>query len=314
MKENKLLYSYRNGNVDVEIFEDGTKTREWSDETPWAEYPESADVKITNNCSLGSGPGGLNICHFCHEQSNTLGAHADLSLVEKIWSTQKPGTEMAIGGGNPLSHPDIIPFLKTMKSYGIISNITMNMLHIKEYASMIKQLQDEKLIYGMGVSYRGPASLKYLSDDIDYKNVVFHLITGINDLSDCKAVIEWCRARNIKPKILMLGFKQFGLGKAFYSPSVQQKIDAWKNVYLKELFKIDGIVISFDNLGLEQVALKDHVSKELWDTHFQGHEGDHTFFLDSVKQEFTRNSTATERFKFDGSEDIRDLFNKVRAR
>ena len=222
IEEPTLLYAYTNGNVNVEIYNDGTKTREWPDEEkPWAEYPESADIKITNFCNLGSGPGGLNICKYCHEQSNTLGKHADLEVIKKIWKTQKPGTELAIGGGNPLSHPDIKDFLETIKDYGIISNVTMNILHMKEYAHTIKSFQDEKLLYGLGISYRGPASLKQLPDIIEYKNVVFHLILGVHNLDDCKAVIEWSKARNIKPKLLLLGYKQFGNGIGYYNPALQ---------------------------------------------------------------------------------------------
>jgi len=313
MKTPELLHAYKNGNVNVEIYEDGTKIREWSDdETPWAEYPESADVKITNFCNLGSGSGGLGICRYCHEQSNTLGKHADLSVIEKIWSTQKPGTEMAIGGGNPLSHPDIKSFLTMLKSYGVISNVTMNVLHMKEYASMIKEFQEEKLIYGLGISYRGLSSLKQLPDDIEYKNVVMHMILGVHTLDDCKAVIAWGKARNIKPKILLLGFKQYGNGATYYNPALQAILDTWKDTYLKEIFKNNGIIVSFDNLALEQLDLKNQISKDMWDECYMGQDGSSTMYIDAVKQECARTSTSMERFKFDDSEDIRDLFAKVK--
>jgi len=303
----ELLYSYKNGNVNVEIYSDGTKIREWPDEeNPWVEYPESADIKITNNCSLSS------VCVYCHEQSNISGRHANLEPIKKIWKTQKLGTELAIGGGNPLSHPDIKDFLETMKEYGVISNVTMNILHMKEYAVMIQQFQDEKLIYGLGISYRGPVSLKQLPTNIEYKNVVFHLILGVHNLNDCKAVIEWSKARNIKPKILLLGYKQFGNGISYYNPALQLELDKWKNEYIQELFKIDGIIASFDNLGLDQLDLQNQVSKEIWAENFQGLDGNHTCYCDAVEQNFARASTSNVRFKFDGSEDIRNLFAKVK--
>lgn len=304
--KNKLLYKYKNGNVDVEIYDDGTKIREWPDgEEAWSEYPESCDLKITQYCNMSS------VCGYCHEQSNLQGAHGDLEAISQIWSTQKPGTELAIGGGNPLAHPMLKPFLKTMKSFGIIPNVTVNILHMKEYVDMIRDFQEEKLIYGLGISYRGPASLKQLPC-VDYRNVVFHMILGIHDLDDCKAVIKWCEDRCIKPKMLLLGYKQYGNGKAFYTPELQVAIDAWKDSYLQELFKANDIVVSFDNLAIAQLDLKNQLDADTWTLLFQGDDGGHTFYVDAVKQEVARTSTSDSRYNYNGSEDIRDLFKKVK--
>ena len=50
----KKIANYKNGCVDVTIYDDGTKIREWDDEKygiePELEFPESCDVKITNFC------------------------------------------------------------------------------------------------------------------------------------------------------------------------------------------------------------------------------------------------------------------------
>ena len=39
------------------------------------------------------------------------------------------GTEIAIGGGNPMSHPELESFFFRMKDRKIISNITINQFH-----------------------------------------------------------------------------------------------------------------------------------------------------------------------------------------
>ena len=51
--------------------------------------------------------------HNCHEQSGPHGVHGDLN--NPLLDTLHPYTELAIGGGNPLEHPDLIPFLQKMK-------------------------------------------------------------------------------------------------------------------------------------------------------------------------------------------------------
>lgn len=71
----KLLHKYKNGNVNVEIYDDGTKIREWPDgERPQVEYPESCDLKITQYCDMAS------VCVYCFP-SGTIITKADGSKV-----------------------------------------------------------------------------------------------------------------------------------------------------------------------------------------------------------------------------------------
>ena len=44
-----------------------------------------------------------------------------------------------------------------------------------------------------------------------------------------------------------------------------------------------------------------------------GEDGSSTFYINAVDREVARTSTSIDRFKFDGSEDIRDLFAKVKV-
>jgi hypothetical protein len=307
----KLLHNYRNGNVTVEIFDDGTKTREWNDEeTPRVEYPESCDLKITQYCDMDS------VCVYCHEMSNKEGKHGDLDKIAKIWETQLPGTELAIGGGNPLAHPGLEDFLRRMKKLGIIPNITVNMLHMKKFALMIQSFQDDGLIHGLGISYRGKNSLKLLPSymGIDYSNVVFHMIMGIHDLDDCLDVINWCKSREIVPKLLLLGYKTFGNGIHHYTPELKAELKACKDSYLQALINAGNrMVISFDNLGIQQLELQRQVSPDEWSSLYQGDDGEHTFYIDAVKGEVARTSTSSERFPISEDDDIRELFAKVRV-
>jgi MoaA/NifB/PqqE/SkfB family radical SAM enzyme len=303
-----LLHKYQNGNVAIEIFADGTKIREWPDnEKPNVEWPESCDLKITQYCDMDA------VCVYCHEMSNKQGKHGDLKLITSIWNSQLRGTELAIGGGNPLAHPGLSDFLQDMKIRGIICNVTVNMLHMKKHADEIRGYQQAKKIYGLGISYRGKNSLKMLPEDIDYSNVVFHMIMGVHDLDDCLDVIEWCSARNIVPKLLLLGYKTFGNGVGYYSPELQVELDNWKNTYLKMLLAQNRhLVVSFDNLAIKQLDLKSQVPTQQWLDLYQGDDGEHTFYIDAVEQTVARTSTSNERFPIKEHDDIRDLFRKVR--
>ena len=303
-----LLCEYQNGNVSVKIYEDGTKIRQWPDgQTPIVEYPESCDLKITQYCDMAE------VCFYCHEMSDKKGKHGDLDLIDSIWASQLPGTELAIGGGNPLAHPGLPDFLVKMKTRGIIPNVTVNIMHMKKFAPMIRGFQHDKLIYGLGISYRGPKSLKLLPEDICYKNVVFHMIMGIHNLDDCHAVIDWCNQRNITPKILLLGYKTFGNGSFHYTSELREIIDNWRLIYLQNLLENPTrIVVSFDNLAIEQLQLKDQLPSEVWNELFQGPDQTHTFYIDAVKLEVAGTSTSSQRFPIKHSENITEVFNKVK--
>lgn len=304
----KLMHSYQNGNVKVSIFEDGTKVREWpDDEQPCVKYPESCDLKITQYCDLDS------ICVYCHEMSNKKGKHGDLDLISKIWETQLPGTELAIGGGNPLAHPDIESFLRKVTSHGIIPNVTMNMLHMKKFGPTIKRFQEERLIYGLGVSYRGKDGLSYMPDDICYSNVVFHMILGVHTLTDCIRVVHWCRDRKVTPKILLLGYKTYGKGKDYYNAELQAELDRWKELDLSRLLTFSSISLSFDNLAIKQLDLQNQVSPEAWSLLYQGEDGNHTFYVDAVEGKVARTSTSDVRYPISATDTIVDIFDKVKV-
>lgn len=302
--ESPILYKYQNGNVTVTIHEDGTRVSEWpDDETPHVTHPLSTDCKITDWCDLE--------CPWCHEKSDRKGKHGDLDLIADIWSTQLPGTEMAIGGGNPLSHPDLIPFLKRLKGYGIIPNITVNMRHMRKFTLMISELQYDKLIYGLGISYSSKKELQHLPR-IDFSNVVFHLIMGVNTVADCYDVIEYAKAKGFKPKILLLGYKTWGKGVSYDNPKVREHLALWEEKWLNELLTYNGLTLSFDNLAIEQLKLQDKLPKETWDLFYQGHDGVASQYVDAVKKEAARTSTSPIRYPITNTDTIQEIFGKVR--
>ena len=85
--------SYQNGNYTVYInTENGTKIRKNDLDYFEPEWPESADIKITNCCKHG--------CSMCHENSTKDGAVGDImSETEKITTeiTTETTTETPLG-------------------------------------------------------------------------------------------------------------------------------------------------------------------------------------------------------------------------
>ena len=142
MSTTKVI-EYTNGNTQVTILSDGTKIREYEG-TPIIVHPESIDVKVTDYCNMG--------CQWCHESSTTKGKHADLVRLLEVIECLPAGVELAIGGGNPLSHPEIFWFLHELKDRGIIANLTINQGHLKPFQKLLQLLIEEDLVKGVGVS------------------------------------------------------------------------------------------------------------------------------------------------------------------
>ena len=164
----KLIGYYQNGNYLVKFYSNGTKIKQTKGDRFIAEFPDSIDLKITDYCDMN--------CPMCHERSSVLGKHAKLNA--NFLKGLKAGTELAIGGGNPLSHPDLDTFLERMKKQGVICSLTVNGSHLLADKTRIESLIDKKLINGLGISIQ-----EYNQEVIDFakshQNAVLHLINGI---------------------------------------------------------------------------------------------------------------------------------------
>jgi hypothetical protein len=287
-----LLGEYKNGNYRVEIFDDGTKIRETNDDSFISVFPECMDVKITNCCDMN--------CPYCHENSTTNGLHGNILQAEFINSLHS-FTELAIGGGNPLSHPDLIEFLKLLNKKNIIANITVNQKHFIDNQPMLQYLVGEKLIYGLGVSFTKPTDELIMCLNM-FPNAVLHIINGVVNVEDLQKLYDQ------DFKILILGYKQLRRGNDYYSEIVKNN----KSIIYKELPNIIKRfqIVSFDNLAIEQLNVKRLMSDKQWNEFYMGDDGQFTMYIDMVNKEFARSSTSTERYKIKNN--IVDMFNVIK--
>lgn len=288
----KLLGQYKNGNYNVEIYNDGTKIRETSEDKFIPDFPESIDLKITNQCDME--------CDWCHEESTKDGKHADVMNLDFI-DTLPPYIEVALGGGDVLSHPELISFLMELKDKDIIANITVNQTHFLESQGLIDYLIKMDLVKGLGVSIN-KINENIINQIQQYDNAVVHLINGI------VAPRELGMLYDKDLKVLILGYKRFGRGKQFYSNEVKSNMDYLKKVIFNILH--DFKVISFDNLAIEQLNLQEKLPQHIWKQFYMGDEGEFTMYIDAVEEEFSVSSTSTKRYKL--KDNIKDMFNIIR--
>lgn len=288
-----VLNTYKNGNYVVRIYNDGSKVRLTLDDDFNASFPESIDIKITNYCD--------NNCPMCHENSSINGKHAVLDY--PFLNTLSSGTELAIGGGNPFSHPNLKDFLISMKEKGIICNITVNQNHFVKYLKVIKKLIDEKLIYGLGVSIIDESNIEEIINFAkENENVVIHLIAGLIKTSLLNKLYD----KHLK--VLILGYKEIGRGINYFNKSIKDNI-----CYIKDnILEISShfYVISFDNLAIDQLDIKNKMDKEEFEKYYMGDDGNFTMYIDLVKKEFAISSTSLKRHPL--LENIKDMFEIVK--
>lgn len=296
--ERKIISSYRNGNYNVLLLNDGTKIRFNNLDNLTPSFAENIDIKITDKCD--------GLCEYCYEGSSINGKHGDI-LNLKFWDTLHKGQEVAING-NDLSHPDLITLLEKLQKQDIIVNMTLNQIHFLKYIDKVKELINNKLIYGLGVSLVYPSDLllNTLKDPI-FKNVVVHTINGILTPEQ----VYKLKDKNIK--LLILGYKHLKKGDDYFNKEKDliERNQKWLENNIKDLFDHFSI-ISFDNLAIEQLHIKDKVNSKTWNECYMGDDGTTTFYIDCVERKFAINSTAPMSERYDLLDNVDNMFNKIK--
>lgn len=288
---------YTNGNYIVQInLEDGTRIRETEANEFIPSFAENEDIKICNRCNMG--------CKFCHEGSTPDGKLGDI-LNEKFIETLHPYQECAIGGGNILEHPDLIPFLHKLKERHIIPNITLHQVHFEQNIETVDMMVNEKLIYGLGVSLSNPTD-DFISKIKKYKNAVIHVINGVVQESDIE------KLSNNGLKLLILGYKHLRRGNEYYNENIGKIIEnqKWLKENLSDVLNYFKVV-SFDNLAIEQLNVKRLLTEEEWKEFYAGDEGSSTFYIDMVERKFAQNSTAPLDKRYDLLDSVDDMFKVI---
>lgn len=293
----KFVGFYTNGNYRVALTNSGTKVRYNKEDKLVAAFPESIDLKITNCCDKG--------CVMCHENSRPDGEHAEL-IYNPLFESIQPYTELAIGGGNPLSHPDLTPFLQAMYDKKVLCNLTVNIDHMLQNYTVLHLMSETRFINGLGISLTRPITFEEAEIIKSFKNVVIHAVAGITQ------PIWLMPLKDSDVKLLILGYKKCGRGADYYVG--KNAIVVNRRMFNMQVFirrnQKRFPVMAFDNLAIEQLDVKSLVTEETWNKNYMGEDGEFTMFIDLVKNEYAVSSTSPRHPIF--SDNVQDLFEQVK--
>jgi len=147
-------------------------------------HPEFFDVKLTSYCDSGRDRNGRG-CYFCYQDSTKTSPHFE-NVINKIknffgsMSKNEKPFQVAIGGGEPTSHPDFIAALQAFHALDICPNYTTNGMFVAEPKCHDIIRATKELCGGVAVSthshlekYWRVATEKLLASDIKTN---FHII------------------------------------------------------------------------------------------------------------------------------------------
>jgi hypothetical protein len=179
-----------------------------------ATWPELVDIKITDYCQYG--------CGYCYTNSGCKGKHADKDFLQGLaWALSGMGVmEVALGGGDPTSHPDLNEIIDVFNSAAISVNITTRKDELKKLVPSFNNLS--AVAVSVGYPYEVVDShdwqvrnggavegYKWRSHPKMYAN----LVMGTISRAEFEELIHACGLVDVTP--VLLGFKHVGRGLTY---------------------------------------------------------------------------------------------------
>lgn len=171
-----------------------------------ASAPELVDIKLTDWCDLA--------CKFCYQDSTRKGMHAPLNAVKAIIDDlARAGVfEVALGGGEPMSHPNFEEILDYCKLKNIVPNFTTR--NYKALATEEFKTYADKC-GSIGVSIATPndvADLMQYDDKIVTHSCSLQIAMGAQTQDDFASMLALLEGTRSFQGVIMLGYKDTGRG------------------------------------------------------------------------------------------------------
>jgi organic radical activating enzyme len=240
-----------------------------------ASVPELIDIKITDYCDKG--------CAFCYQNSSVKGKHAkNLHYLANVLRKLKV-FEVAIGGGEPTTHPEFIDFLSNLRAYGIIPNFTTKSLSWLKDPDQYEPIM--KVIGGFAYSVMSAEDVDEFANTIKeagIENGYYHhvasvqYVVGSTTQEEYEKILDKIYDHNLS--ITLLGFKKVGRGVSFnpYDYKNWLNIILYMQNNLNKFFKV-GIDTALA-AEFETEIIESGISKHLFETS----EGGFSMYIDAV--------------------------------
>lgn len=230
-------------------------------------FPELIDIKITDFCASN--------CIYCYQQSTPRGIHGNSAYLQSVayLCSQMKVFEVAIGGGEPTSHPDFVDILESFRNRGIVPNFSTRSLHWLKDPAKAHQISNLCGAWALSVDYSREIIDAYASaKHMGVKQPTIHVVLGANPLYRTEDIIKV--AASMELKVVLLGFKTVGRGKI----AKQYDTEGWIDLIEKYNCRtsIDTSVAAVYEKELEAADVSEYL--------LERQEGCHSMYIDAVNQ------------------------------
>lgn len=264
-------------------------------ETKKSAFPELVDLKITDNCNYG--------CKFCYQSSTKEGKHANIENVKSIVKTLSNSRvmEIAIGGGEPTMHPNLLGILKDIRSRNVIACFTTKNFELHTRPDFEEIIKTANSIAFSCNSVAEIEKVKDIKDAISdfgfpgYEGIAAIYIQMIPELMTDSAfdkALKYIETNFHRDAcVTLLGYKDFGFG-INYKPKNRFQNSDWIDTLKNHSGKY-GI-----NFGIDSVLVSkwknELIEKGVNPLALVGEEGKFSCYVDAVTMTIHKSSFSKE--------------------
>ena len=201
----------------------------WKD--PRSSLPELCDISITSFCTKG--------CAYCYQESSEQGSHADLAHILEVIDVlaEHHVFEVAIGGGDPVEHPEFEEIILYCQMRGVVPNFSTRSL---KWMTEPEAQEIVKNIGGFAFSVATGAQASAFVRVYKHREIkkgTFQYVLGSSPLEEFEAILRI--AGEAKIPVTILGYKRVGRGVTFdpypYNDWVKVLMKVWDFIQARDV-------------------------------------------------------------------------------
>lgn len=183
--------------------------------TKKSSFPELVDLKITDHCDYG--------CTFCYQSSTKKGIHGtDENISKAIKMLSNSGAmEIAIGGGEPTSHPSLLNILREIRQHNMLACFTTKNFNLHEHTNFKEIVETSNSIAFSCNSIAEIEKVQIIKNamqifDYDKRPKVYiQMIPELMSDLNFDNALMYISNEFYNTPVTLLGYKDFGFGEKY---------------------------------------------------------------------------------------------------
>lgn len=220
------------------------------------------------------------LVHNCYQGSTKAGRHADLSSIQSFACTigHMGVFEVAIGGGDPTTHPQFVDILRTFYENGVVPNFSTQLWDWLDKPEVVEAVKN----------YCGAVALSTQSASLANKWIStctklgikphIHYVLGLSNLDNLRKMLRSRKSGHL----VLLAYKQ--MGRATDTPPIDYT--GWQDIVRNNA---NGWTVAVDSFLVDEVR-SGFTRQEVPEHLFESGDGRFSFYWDAVVGNYAAHS------------------------